>query len=216
METPEEQAITFEAQTKASEEIGHGWTVPWVLQKLGGFEMARKTLKARYQELISQLDKQELSLKEGVHYSMFELEAKQQLKDDTSKAKSIKLLEGTIGYKTVPDKLKVVDHKKAYWFWYMNFSSLDEVYRDDVVKSLDFKATLEYIDALEEYIDDSHERESLEMNHFADCVKEVYSKPFEDYFKKTGEVPDGCELVDGYEKFYAKPATLQLEDKKDG
>jgi len=170
------------------------WVVEWVLKRKGQIESTRQAVKNRFKEIMADLDKEEEAM-DNFYGSAFKSESDKLIRDQRKK-KSVKLLTGTIGYRTQPDKLVITDINAAILWSYENFSNNDFI---DAVKNIDIEAA----------------KKLLAPAELRQIATDLYIKPLEEHIKTTGEIPDGCEYIVGKEVFYAKPITLSLPEKKD-
>lgn len=204
---PEELVNALDVEHDAEESLAtsNDWLPEWYMKKLGQIQMAKSAIDTRYSEIVRQLDNEVSALDYRFSFNV-ELVGKGMLAKLTSKKKSIKLLTGTIGHRTVKDKIQVVDHQKAFewgikqqWHW------------PDIIATIDTGKALELIKI---FCDDKDIEKTVNAL-MVSMVRTVKATPFTQWFLDTGEIPDGCEVVEGGEKFYAKPVQLKLEGEKD-
>jgi len=171
----------------------------FVLGRMGRIESARAAIKQRAIELNRQLDS-ELGSLDYIFGPNLHAAADNLLTKQGGKKKSVKLLTGTVGYSMGRDKLVIDDMEKAIAWCAGNsmptllaaISKVDlEVLRIMLTTNISIMAPGTTI--------------------MINLVQSINVTPLFDYFKETGDIPDGCTFIAAEDKFYAKPCVAKLE-----
>ena len=114
-------------------------------------------------------------------------------KDGTLRKKSINYHTGKAGYRKSPERIKIVDEEKAKEWMF------DGLPYDLFFEAIHVKKTM----ALARLIYD---------NVMLDVVDGLNSKPFLDHLEATGELPDGCEIVESKDVFFPAVKAKELKE----
>jgi len=184
----------FECQRQIETASDGRWIVEWMLRKKGELDMMEAAVNQRHEEILKQIESRRKNL-DFCYGDTFRQESQKMLEANT-KGKSIKLHTGTIGYRTSPEKIEVTDQHQVD-MWAISNMEIDKL-REHA--KLDIKLI----------------KDELPGSLIAKAFVGISKTALKDHFKATGELPDGCELVEAHDEFYAKPVQLQLKGESDG
>ena len=187
--------LEYQEQEALERTADNAWIVEWYLKKLGQIESTRAAISARYNEILHNLESEAKQLEYRYGYE-FKQESEKLLAKETKK-RSVKLLTGTVGYRSTADKLEIEDQGKAL-LWA----------RRNLIESQGVTGLIGALDK-EKAIAALVESRGAAFTLF--LATKLNLGPLTEHFKTTGEVPGGCVLVDGGDKFYAKPVQSKLE-----
>ena len=178
---------------EALEKDRDNWIPEWYLRVLGGIEGAKRAIKQRAEELTRQLDNRAGHL-EYLYGDALQREADKLIAAEPKK-KSVKLLTGTVGYRTNKGRLFIEDMNKAV-VWAVE--NLDNGQLELAIKEFKADRVLPVLSPALKAI----------------AITELKITPLKDHLEATGELPDGCQVGESVETFYATPAVAKLEGGK--
>jgi hypothetical protein len=109
-----------------------------------------------------------------------------------AKRKSLRLADGTLGFRTTPARLDVEDEKQLLEWARVNFRH-----------AINFQVITDLSGITEEQIDLLW-KTYRSMDKPFDLSEYVSKVELNRHLKDTGEIPPGCEIAGGEEKFYVK------------
>ena len=168
------------------------WCPEFTLKRLGQIDTTRQAIKNRFDELMTDLDKEKAHLL-SYYKDVVQHETDKLLDAQRGKKKSVKFLTGTAGYRSSKGRFVITDLTKAKLWAYNNLAP--EAF-EAAVSAVDLERTKKNLSPVELY----------------DVATKLNTGPLRDVMEKTGEMADGCEMVGGGETFYLKPATLKLQE----
>ena len=179
------------AEQQLAEKEDKSWVPEWYLARLSEIELMRQATEKRYKELLQDLDSREKQL-EHVFGAALRAESDKLIAAERKK-KSVKLLTGTVGYRTSGGRFCIEDMDTALQWAKRNLTT-DEMRaygKFDIDKLLPLVPRMGLNGALTE-LKPSQMKKYMEEN--------------------DGELPDGCGFTPTVDTFFTKPLQLRLTD----
>ena len=174
----------------------------WYMGKMAEADALEKKLDEQYERMKKEINNRRVGLQYACGPEFRAkidamIQAGPRKKDKTLKKKSVNLLTGVAGYRQKKETVKVVD-EDACKKWAVENLSFDEM--SSFVGSLLVGAMI--IKWL------------LSKRLSVGYINRINTTPLLDYIKRTGEIPDGVELVEAEDTFYPQVKGLELPPEK--
>lgn len=174
----------------------------WYLGEMEKCDAVEKKVKFQCERMLKEVDARRLGLQHVCGDKFRErvdaaIEAGLRDKKGKLKKKSINYTTGTAGYRKGVDSIRFTDEEKAKEWAVETFGP------KELSAAIGAIAKTTMIVAILMDLDDKHAIEA---------IKSLNKTPFFDHLKKTGEMPDGVELVPAVDKFYPVCKKLKLTE----
>ena len=195
METEQERHLALMEEGFLMNVSGRGDMSEHYLDMEAAKQAQIKAIKYRAGELCGRLAR-ELEWLKSTFGQAVEKECFDMVLEQSGKKKSINFLTGTAGFRTLKDKL-VIDDMRALLDWATHPENATSVQPEDYVGKVDVRKAVA----------------GMSLEEVRECATDLKVTPFGDYFGETGEIPPGCHIEKGSEKFYTKPNKLKLGER---